>query len=71
MIRELTNIRYVVMYMYQFQYYIYLLVSDSSMKNEHFLNYEQELMMTLLVVHLLQYWLHLSEITDTDTRNNA
>ena len=25
--------------------------------------------MTLLV-HLLQYWLHLSEITDTDTRNN-
>ena len=26
--------------------------------------------MTLLV-HLLQYWLHHSEITDTDTKNNA
>ena len=24
-----------------------------------------------ILVHLLQYWLHLSEITDTDTRENV
>ena len=45
--------------------------------NEHFLNnYEYHkvindgIEMTLLV-HLLQYRLHLSEITDTNTRNNG
>ena len=55
---------------------MYLMVSDSFNENEHFLNnykyhkanylcYNHN--MTLLV-HLSQYQLHLSEITDTNNR---
>ena len=46
------------------------MVSDSFNENEHFLNtYEYHKSSYLLYNHFLQYRLHLSEITNADTKN--